>query len=83
MSSSKHCLNSHSSSIQQNHVSKVNLNRCETMIFANTFSKFLSEYYWWDHDNSKKIHFGQDIYNKKLKSYLKESDKENQTSVNK
>ena len=37
----------HSSSIQQNHVneSKVNLNRYGTTVFANTCSKFLSEYY--------------------------------------
>ena len=37
----------HSSSIQQNHIneSKVHLNRYETVVFANTFSKFLSEYY--------------------------------------
>ena len=37
----------HSSSIQQNHVneSKVHLNRYGTIAFANTFSKFLSEYY--------------------------------------
>ena len=37
----------HSSSIQQNHIneSKVHLNRYETIVFANTFSKFLSEYY--------------------------------------
>ena len=37
----------HSSSIQQNHIneSKVHLNRYGTIVFANTFSKFLSEYY--------------------------------------
>ena len=37
----------HSSSIQQNHISesKVYLNRYRTIVFANTFSKFLSEYY--------------------------------------
>ena len=37
----------HSGSIQQNHIneSKVHLNRYETVVFANTFSKFLSEYY--------------------------------------
>ena len=37
----------HSSSIQQNHIngSKVHLNRYGTVVFANTFSKFLSEYY--------------------------------------
>ena len=37
----------HSSSIQQNHIneSKVHLNRYGTVTFANTFSKFLSEYY--------------------------------------
>ena len=66
----------HSSSIQQNHIneSKVHLNRYGTVVFANTFSKFLPEYYWWDHDNSNKIHLVQDIYSK-------ESDKENQTSV--
>ena len=33
------------------------------------------------HDNSNKIHLVQDIYNKELKSYLQQSDKENQTSV--
>ena len=33
------------------------------------------------HDNSNKIHLVQDIYNKELKSYLQESDKENLTSV--
>ena len=32
-------------------------------------------------DNSNNIHLVQDIYNKELKSYLQESDKENQTSV--
>ena len=73
----------HSSSIQQNQIneSKVHLNRYGTIVFANTFSKFLSEYYRWGHDNSNKIHLVQDIYNKELKSYLQESDKENQTSV--
>ena len=37
----------HSSSIQQNHIneSKVHLNRYGTIVFANTFSKFLSEYF--------------------------------------
>ena len=37
----------HSSSIQQNNIneSKMHLNRYETIVFANTFSKFLSEYY--------------------------------------
>ena len=37
----------HSSSIQQNHIneSKVHLNRYGTIVFVNTFSKFLSEYY--------------------------------------
>ena len=37
----------HSSSIQQNHIneSKVNLNRYRTIVFANTFSKFLSDHY--------------------------------------
>ena len=37
----------HSSSIQQNHIneSKVHLNRYGTVVFVNTFSKFLSEYY--------------------------------------
>ena len=37
----------HSSSIQQNHIneSKVHLSRYGTVVFANTFSKFLSEYY--------------------------------------
>ena len=37
----------HSSSIQQIHIneSKVHLNRFETIVFANTFSNFLSEYY--------------------------------------
>ena len=37
----------HSSSIQQNHIneSKVHLNRYGTVVFANTFSKFLPEYY--------------------------------------
>ena len=35
----------HSSSIQQNHIneSKVHLNRYRTIVFANTFSKFLSD----------------------------------------
>ena len=33
------------------------------------------------HDNSNKIHLVQDIYDKELKSYLQQSDKENQTSV--
>ena len=72
----------HSSSIQQNHINeiKVHLNRYGTIVFANTFSKFLSEYYW-GHDNSNKTHLVQDIYNKELKSYLQESDKENQTSL--
>ena len=71
----------HSSSIKQNHIneSKVHLNRYGTVVFANTFSKFLSEYYRWGHDNSNKIHLVQDIYSKE--SYLQESDKENQTRV--
>ena len=36
----------HSSSIQQNHIneSKVHLNRYGAIVFAHTFSKFLSEY---------------------------------------
>ena len=33
------------------------------------------------HDNSNEIHLVQDIYDKELKSYLQQSDKENQTSV--
>ena len=33
------------------------------------------------HDNSNKIHLVQDIYNKELKRYLQELNKENQTSV--
>ena len=41
----------------------------------------MSEYYWWGHDNSSKLHSVQGIYNTELKSYLQESDKENQTSV--
>ena len=63
----------HSSSIQQNHInkSKVHLNRFGTKVFANTFSKFLSEYYWWGHDNNKKIHLVQVIYNKELKVIYK------------
>ena len=73
----------HSSSIQQNHIkeNKVHLNRYGAIVFANTFSKFLSKYYWWGHDNSDKIHLVQNICSKELKSYLQESDKENQTSV--
>ena len=73
----------HSSSIQQNHIneSKVHLNRYGTIVFANTFSKFLSEYYRWGHDNSNKIHLVQNIYNKELKSYLQKSDKKKQTNV--
>ena len=37
----------HSNSIQQNHIyqSKVYLNRYGTVVFANNFSNFLSEYY--------------------------------------
>ena len=55
----------HSSSIQQNHIneSKVHLNRNGTINFGNTFSMFLSEYYWWGHDNSNKINLLQDNYN--------------------
>ena len=65
----------HFSSIQQNQINerKVHLNRYETIVFANTLSKFLSEYGWWGHDNSNKIHFVQNIYNKELKSYLQSS----------
>ena len=55
------------------------MNRYGTVDFANTFSKFLSEYYWWGHGNSNKIHLFQDIYGKE--SYLQESVKENHTSV--
>ena len=60
----------HSSSIQQNHnkESKVPLNRCWIVVFANTTSNFLSEYYWWDHDNSSENHLVQHNYNKELKS---------------
>ena len=68
----------HSSSIQQNHIKE---NRYGAIVLANTFSKFLSKYYWWGHDNSDKIHLVQNICSKELKSYLQESDKENQTSV--
>ena len=60
----------------------MHLNRYGTIVFPNTFSKFLSEYYWWGHNNSNKIHLVQDIYKIELKRYLQESDKENQTSVN-
>ena len=72
----------HSNSIQQNHIneSKVHLYGYGTIVFENTFClKFLSEYYWWDHDNSNKTHLVQDNYSKE--SSLEESDKENQTSV--
>ena len=73
----------HSSSIQQNHIneSKVDLNRYGAIVFANFFSKFLSEYCLWRHENSNKNHFVQDNYNKELESYLQVSDKEIQTSV--
>ena len=65
----------HFSLIQQNQINerKVHLSRYETTVFANTLSKFLLEYDWWGHDNSNKIHFVQNIYNKELKSYLQES----------
>ena len=78
---SKHCLYRSFQFDSANHIneSKVHLNRYRTVVFANTFSKFLSEYHWWGHDNSKKIHLVQDIYSKE--SYLQESDKENQTRV--
>ena len=59
----------------------MHLNRYGTIVFSNTSSKFLSEYYWRDHDNSKEIHLVQDNYNKELKSYLQVLGKENQTSV--
>ena len=59
----------------------MHLNRYGTIVFANTFSKFLSEYYRWGHDNSNKIHLVQNIYNKELKSYLQKSDKKKQTNV--
>ena len=67
----------HSSSIQQNYI---NNNRYGTIVFANTFSKFLSESYGWGHDNRNKFHLVLNIYDKELKSYLQESDKENQAS---
>ena len=67
----------HSSSIQQNYI---NNNRYGTIVFANTFSKFLSESYGWGHDNRNKFHLVLNIYDKELKSYLEESDKENQAS---
>ena len=57
------------------------MNRYEAIVFANFFSKFLSEYYWWGHGNSNKIHLVQDNYNEELKSYFQVSDKEKQTSV--
>ena len=77
---SKHCLHRPFQFVQQNHIneSKVHLNRYGTVVFANTFSKFLSEYYWWGHDNSNKIHLAQ---NNSKESYLQEPDKENQTRV--
>ena len=77
------CVSDHSSLIQQNHIneSKVHLNRYGTVVFANTLSRFISEYYRWDHDNSNKIHLVQDNYNKELKCYLQVSDKENQANV--
>ena len=39
----------HSNSIEQNRIneSKVHLNRYGTIVSVNTFSKFLSGYYWW------------------------------------
>ena len=61
----------HSSSIQENHIieSKAHLNRYGTKVYANTFSKFLSEFNWLGHDNSNNIHLVRDNYNKELKSY--------------
>lgn len=57
------------------------MNRYVIKFFANTFSKFHSEYYWWDHDNSNKNHLIQYNYNKELKSQSQVSGKENQTSA--
>ena len=59
----------------------MHLNRYGATVFGNIFSKFLSEYYWWGHGNSNKVHLVQDIYSKELQSHLQKSDKENQTSV--
>ena len=81
MFSSKHSL--HQSfqfdSAKSHKRNKAHSKRYGTIVFANTFSKFLSECYWWGHDNSNKIHLVQDICSKE--SYLQESDKENQTRV--
>ena len=71
----------YSSSIQQNHENKVHLNRYGIIVFLSTFSTFLSEYYWWGHDNSNKIRFVQGVYNKELKGYRQGSNKENETGL--
>ena len=67
--------------ILQNNIkeSKVHLNRDGTIVFENTFSKFLSECYWWGPGNSNKTHLVQDIYSKEV--YLKKPDKENHMGV--
>ena len=84
-SDQKTAYNDHSSSIQQNHIreSEVHLNKYGTIVFANNFSNFLSEYYWWGYDNINKIHLVKDNYNEELKSYWQVLDKENQMSVSK
>lgn len=73
----------HSRLIQQNHINKnkIYLNRYGTITFVNTVSKFLSEYYCWDHDDSNKKYLVQDNCRKELQSYLQVLPKKNQTNV--
>ena len=48
----------------------MHLNRYGTIVIVVAVSKFSSEYYWWDHDDSNKNYLLQDNFSKELQSYF-------------
>ena len=56
--------------------SKLYFNRYGTIALANSISKFVSEYYWWNLDSSNIDHLLKKIFNKRSKSSSRLSDKE-------
>ena len=70
------------SMLAENHrnESKLHFNRYGTIVFANSMSKFLSEY-WWYHVSSNIDHLLQENFNKEWNSCLQLSDKENHKSI--
>ena len=74
----------HTNSVQAiNHLNEGNLhfNRYGIITFANSISKFLSEYYWWCHDSSNFDHLFQENLDKETKCFSQLSHKEDHNKV--